>query len=343
MIYGTLIYYKGHSADHERQSMSLPCRQKCCGSLSERHLVDRHRCSKKPQSAANIILPRRQNPTSKHYDYRLIYDRLQAIILAVEEDDIPALVNLLRSGLVRNLGNITAPALYTRAYTGTKLLIEDYVTQVALAIKYVVDYDTSPENEHGITNQIKLDVLHDTRQAFGRSALVLQGGAVFGLCHLGVIKALHLRGLLPRIVVGTATGATIAALVGSHSEDELLQIPEKVIDYLTRSTQSDGGLSGINEPANQSRTSLLENVRAVLQNGITLNFEALEKCVDDSIGDMTFEEAYDKTKRLLNIIISTPGSSGIPSVLNYLTAPTVVRCVLRPYRTKDPLADQKHS
>jgi len=43
---------------------------------------------------------RRQNPTSKYYDYRLIYERLQGVIEAREEDDILGLVSLLRSGLV---------------------------------------------------------------------------------------------------------------------------------------------------------------------------------------------------------------------------------------------------
>ncbi|KAG9833706.1 patatin-domain-containing protein, partial [Aureobasidium melanogenum] len=73
-----------------------------------------------------------ENSSSKHYDYRLIHSRLQYILEAREDDDILGLVNLLRSGLVRNLGNITAPRLYNRAYAGTKLLIEDYITQVAL-------------------------------------------------------------------------------------------------------------------------------------------------------------------------------------------------------------------
>merc|ERR1711939_208522 len=39
-----------------------------------------------------------QNPTSKYYDYRLIHERLQSIIVAREEGDILQLVNLLRSG-----------------------------------------------------------------------------------------------------------------------------------------------------------------------------------------------------------------------------------------------------
>ena len=66
---------------------------------------------------------RRQNVASRHYDYKLIYDRLECLVDAVEDDSVLDLVSLLRSGLVRNLGNITAPRLYNRAYAGTKLLI----------------------------------------------------------------------------------------------------------------------------------------------------------------------------------------------------------------------------
>jgi hypothetical protein len=73
------------------------------------------------ESISNILMHRRQNPTSKYYDYRLIHDRLQSIIVAREEGDILQLVNLLRSGLVRNLGNISTPRLFNRAFAGTKL------------------------------------------------------------------------------------------------------------------------------------------------------------------------------------------------------------------------------
>ena len=157
---------------------------------------------------------RRQNPTSKYYDYRLIYERLQAIIAAREDDDILGLVNLLRSGLVRNLGNITASHLYETAYAGTKILIEDYITQVALAVEFVAAYPTYSSSESGLTSQAKLDLLHDTRQAFGRSSLVLQGGAIFGLCHIGVVKALHLRGLLAQNHCGDGDGCAHSRVGG---------------------------------------------------------------------------------------------------------------------------------
>lgn len=273
-------------------------------------------------------IQRRQNPTSKHYDYRLIYERLQAIIEAREDDDILTLVNLLRSGLVRNLGNITAPKLYNRAFAGTKLLIEDYVTQVALAIEYVTSYPTSLGLDGGLTNQAKLDVLHDTRQAFGRSALVLQGGSVFGLCHIGVVKALHLRGLLPRIIAGTATGALIAALVGVHTEDELLEsLTGEAIDLSAfqkdrDSVESQGKNTSMKE--NGWLATLLRRSQRLVRDGYLLDIGVLERCVRANVGDLTFEEAYTKTKRVLNITISTAGNSGIPSLLNYLTAPNVV-------------------
>jgi len=266
----------------------------------------------------------RQNPTSKHYDYRLIYERLQAIYEVRDEDDILGLVSLLRSGLVRNLGNITAPRLFNRAYAGTKLLIEDYITQLALAVDHVSNYPVTKTS--GLTNQTKLNVIHDTRQAFGRSALVLQGGAIFGLCHLGVVKALHLRGLLPRIIAGTATGALIAALVGVHTEDELLDFLKGSSINLTAFTKSGKKQGqGQNDPKHTGWWhTLVRRVKRFLREGYFLDVGVLEKVVRANVEDLTFQEAYFKTKRVLNITISTTGGGGVPNLLNYLTAPNVL-------------------
>jgi TAG lipase / lysophosphatidylethanolamine acyltransferase len=277
------------------------------------------------------LLYRRQNPTSKHYDYRLIYERLQAVIDAREDDDILGLVSLLRSGLVRNLGNITAPHLFNRAYAGTKLLIEDYVTQVALAVEYITGYPASPGNQGGLTNQAKLDVLHDTRQAFGRSALVLQGGSIFGLTHLGVVKALHLRGLLPRIIAGTATGALIAALVGVHTEDELLEfLTGDGIDLsaFANLTKKEGATHGYNWEDKTWFATTIRRAKRFIREGYLLDMGVLEQCARANVGDLTFEEAYAKTKRVLNITVSSTGG-GVPNLLNYLTAPNVV-CSSKP-------------
>ena len=260
----------------------------------------------------------------------MIHERCRAIISAREDEDILGLVNLLRSGLVRNLGNITTPKLFNRAYAGTKLLIEEYITQVSLAVEYVTALPTIQSYEPGWTSQVKLDLLHDTRQAFGRSTLVLQGGAMFGLCHLGVIKALHLRGLLPRIISGTGTGALIAALVGIHNEDELLQfLNGDGIDVsafaLENTVSSEDEKQALLAGSYQmSVQTLVRRLMHLLRTGHFLDTTLLADCVRANVGELTFEEAYARTKRVLNISIPTSGRSGVPNLLNYLTAPNVL-------------------
>jgi len=239
--------------------------------------------------------------------------------------DITTLANLLRSGLVRNLGNITTTKLFTHAYGGTKLLIDDYITQVALSIQYVTRWRPEQAQEPAqaimFTPQAKLELLHDTRQAFGRTTLLLQGGSAFGLCHLGVVKALHLQGLLPRIITGTATGAMIAALVGIHPENELLSLLDgDGIDlsvFNSRRKDHDG--------AEESwiRT-FFRRVKRFLRTGHLFDTELLEECVRANVGDLTFEEAYARSKRILNITVVTGSKDGTPNLLNYLTAPNVV-------------------
>ena len=313
--------------------------------------------------------------------------------MAREEQDIQALVNLLRSGLVRNLGNVTATKLYNRSFAGTKFIIEEYITQVAESIEFISGLPAVPPSKVGalalgssrhaaggnsgavaapagaqlqaqgqapavrfsddssgtlssntsndsntavsdartpltMSNQMKLDFVHDTRQAFGRSTLVLQGGAIFGLCHLGVVKALFLRGLLPRIITGTATGALIAALVAIHKEEELPAVLKG--DGIDLSAFAAKSKSTGHEDAEKGQSlrsrwdTLLRRVKRFCREGYFLDVKVLEECVRANVGDLTFEEAYARSKRVLNITVATAGQGGVPTLLNYLTAPNVV-------------------
>lgn len=276
---------------------------------------------------------RRNNPTSKYYDWALITERLDSLIIAREENNYEQLVNLLRSGLVRNLGNISVPKLYNRSFSGTKYLIEEYIAQVAESVEDISTLPTSAASglyahDKALTNQMKLDFIHDTRQAFGRSTLVLQGGAIFGLCHLGVVKALFLRGLLPRIITGTATGALIAALVAIHTEEELPGVLRgdgiDLSAFASKGRNEDGQI-----PAQQSLGSrwntLMRRIRRFSREGYFLDVTVLEECVRANVGDLTFEEAYNRSKRVLNITVATDGQgAGVPTLLNYITAPNVV-------------------
>lgn len=275
---------------------------------------------------------RRNNPTSKYYDWRLITGRLNSLSEAREENDFQQLVNLLRSGLVRNLGNITVPKLYNRSFSGSKYLIEEYIAQVAETVEDISTLPTNPStglNGHSraLTNQMKLDFFHDTRQAFGRSTLVLQGGAIFGACHLGVIKALFLRGLLPRIITGTATGALIAALVAIHTEEELPSVLNGDGIDLSAFEVRANSRNGEKQTFRSRWNTLMRRVRRFSKEGYFLDVTVLEDCVRANVGDLTFEEAYNHSKRVLNITVATEGQGGVPTLLNYITAPNVV-CVL---------------
>ena len=55
-----------------------------------------------------------------------------------------------------------------------------------------------------------------------------------------------------------------------------------------------------------------------------MNIKVIDELLKDNIGDITFEEAYAKSKRILNITVHTSRKNEIPHLLNYLTAPNVV-------------------
>ncbi|ERF75456.1 hypothetical protein EPUS_06988 [Endocarpon pusillum Z07020] len=270
-----------------------------------------------------LDLWRRRND-SKYYDWFKISQQKREIERCQVNGDILKLCGLLRMHPVRNLYDILSPRLYTKAHAGTKLLIEDYIRQVQRCIS---DLAAISGTQAGFNSQTKMELFHDTSHAFGRSTLVLQGGSAFSMCHLGVVKALHLRGLLPRIITGTATGALVAALVGVHTDDELLEVlAGRAIDLssfqrarLRRRKLADDAPAG---------TKWFQAVRRrgarFLRTGHIFNIRVLQECAQDNLGDITFEEAFSKTGRILNVTVALPDEVGIPQLLNYITAPHVL-------------------
>lgn len=271
----------------------------------------------------------RNTPSSKKFNYKDIHARTVRAVKALEEDDISTMIDIMREPLARRVGNVTLPELYTKAYAGTKMLIEDYVMQTAMVVEYVSQYPTETEWTTGLSNQAKLDLFHDTRQAYGRSCLVLQGGSIFGLCHIGVVRALYLHDLLPRIIAGTATGALMAALVGVHTQEELRKFLDGGgIDLTAFVAKAERDAVAAQAKHGHPHgpgwlSTLVRRVQRFLKYGYLLDVNVLEQSVRTNVGDMTFEEAYQHTKRVLNITISTKGG-GVPNLLNYLTAPNVL-------------------
>ena len=60
-------------------------------------------------------------------------------------------------------------------------------------------------------------------QSPARVALVLSGGGLRGLAHLGVLRVLHAHGLRPALVVGTSVGAIVGGAYASGVSIEALE------------------------------------------------------------------------------------------------------------------------
>ena len=53
---------------------------------------------------------------------------------------------------------------------------------------------------------------------------MLSGGAALGIYHMGVVKSLWENGLLPHVISGSSAGSIVAAMLGTHSDEELREV-----------------------------------------------------------------------------------------------------------------------
>ena len=274
----------------------------------------------------------KHNVSSSHYSYRRIRERLTAIHEPDQEEDVNTMDRLLRSGLERNYGGIMNPMLYDRLYGGTKFLIEQYVDAMVQLLDVVVECSGNVAGwSAGLNNQFKMNMVEGARKTYGRTALVLQGGSIFGLYHLGVMRELNHQGLLPRIILGTATGALMAALVAIYNDDELAEflnnyriILEAFEQRSAHVSRSDPYLSDRIFGTDPRWFDIFESrMFNFWKSDYVLDRDTLEQCINTNVGDMTFEEAFKRNGRLVSITISCD-SPGTPNCLNYITTPNVL-------------------
>lgn len=273
----------------------------------------------------------RNDPASAFYDYKLIQARqvlspphkessnglfrLQHLRKARECNDISTIIYRLRAGLLRNLGGILDDRLFQKSLLGTKHLIEDYTQEIVSQLEYLAfhEFEYFPE-------QSKLEFFTDTRQSFGNTSLLLDGGAGFGLYHLGVVKSLYENHLLPRIICGRSVGAVIAAIVCINSEETLYRVFDPSFFDFGSFKKKD-----VNSPPIYALFNiLLRRTMRLLRYGYLMDVHVIDEVVKDNLGDITFEEAFKKTKRVLNIVVTSTRKNEVPKLMNYLTAPNVL-------------------
>jgi TAG lipase/steryl ester hydrolase/phospholipase A2/LPA acyltransferase len=236
---------------------------------------------------------------SERYDYRLLASRVTILRKLRRQKDYDRLMFRLREELHGNLGNMANPALYQQARCGTKKLINDYLDEVSASLELLCE-----SNVKRLPPMRKRRFLKRAARSFGRSALLLSGGASLGLFHIGVIEELEAQDLLPRVVTGSSSGSIMAGILATHTDSELqAMLDPEYIDFEWCSVFS---------PYNMVKG----------QSG--LDQKILKKFIDRNIPGMTFLEAYQHTNRILNISISPADSHQFPRLLNYLTAPNVL-------------------
>ncbi|OAA65814.1 lipid acyl hydrolase [Niveomyces insectorum RCEF 264] len=252
--------------------------------------------------------------SDEFYNPDLIRTRLWDLDDARLSADVRRMMHLVRTALSRDVGGISSAGLYNHTRTGTKHLVERYVQASIDLITTLVDRTRSAKTlPAGLTHREMLDQLLLARRSYGRSALILSGGSVYGMAHIGVLKALFERNLLPRIISGTSAGSIVAAVVCTRTNEEIPLILERF---------AHNDLAVFTDKDNPD--SWLTHIGRALRYGAWHDSRHIARVMRNLLGDITFQEAFNRTRRILNITVSSKPGLQLPSLLNYLTAPDVI-------------------
>jgi TAG lipase/steryl ester hydrolase/phospholipase A2/LPA acyltransferase len=252
----------------------------------------------------------KEDSTTGDYNPILIEQRLRELEDARASCDIRTMMHLIRTALSRNLGGMGNVDLYRHSYIGTKKLIEEYVESTVQTINAVINQSAGDQD---IEYRELLEGMLYTRQSFGRSALLLSGGGTFGMTHIGVAKVLFEAKLLPRIISGASAGSIVSAVVCTRTDEE-------VPDLLRSFPYGDLAVF----EAVDSKDGMLDHLKRLLTEGSWSDIQHLSRVMRELTGDITFQEAYNRTRRILNICVSPESVYELPRLLNYVTAPNVM-------------------
>jgi len=241
----------------------------------------------------------RREERSQRYDYQVIRKRYDEIRALKQAGDPHALLFYLNEGIHGNMGGIGRPTLYNRAKFGTKDLVTNHIAELAAAIELV-----ARATEDQIPFLEKLEFFRRASHCFGRSALMLSGGGALGPFHLGVAKALLEQQLLPTVISGASAGSFVAAILGTHTDDELHAL-------------FNGGTL-LNAFGEMSETSAVE-----ARGNRRLAIDDVHDAIATMVPDLTFQEAFERTGRKINIPVSPAEVHQTSRLMNAVTSPNV--------------------
>ena len=117
---------------------------------------------------------------------------------------------------------------------GTKFKIEEYINEVLNCLDYLNEALNNDNNDEYIMNskQLKLDfsMMQDNHLVVVHYYYKVDHYLDYVI--LGVVKALYFKGLMPRIIGGSAVGAAVASLVCTLTDEELIPILVNIGDLM---------------------------------------------------------------------------------------------------------------
>jgi NTE family protein len=237
---------------------------------------------------------------SRQYDYVSIRTRLNQLRTLREQHDHRGLLFTLNEGIHGNMGGMGRATLYEKTRFGTKHLINEYVDEIVSALDRLAD---PAVNE--ISFEEKLDFFRRASHCFGQSAFMMSGSGSLLYFHIGVVKALCQQDLLPTVLSGSSGGSFVGALVSTHDTHEL----EKIFDpeYLVHEIKQESRLF-------KHWSKLKPEIMPI---------DEIRKILDRLIPDLTFQEAFERTGRQLNISIAPAEMHQKSRLLNAITSPNV--------------------
>lgn len=250
---------------------------------------------------AEGLMAWRASDASQFCHDQLMRDHIRQMQNFRQSNDLHGLIGLLQESIYRHNGELNNPELYQYARSGTKFIVTEYLDEIE-RVMWTLCEQTIPD----ISERRKLELFEQAAKIYGRPALILSGGAAFGIYHLGVVKALWELNLLPDVLAGSSMGSIIASAICSKNDIELDLFFKEQLDTVH--------LDALH----------WRSLRDMRKQGSMMDEQQLLSHIQTNIGNMTFAEAYQHSGRILNITISPTRTYQKPRLLNYLTAPDVL-------------------
>eukprot|EP00815_Leptocylindrus_aporus_P005602 CAMPEP_0116060516 /NCGR_PEP_ID=MMETSP0322-20121206/6467_1 /TAXON_ID=163516 /ORGANISM="Leptocylindrus danicus var. apora, Strain B651" /LENGTH=755 /DNA_ID=CAMNT_0003545161 /DNA_START=404 /DNA_END=2671 /DNA_ORIENTATION=+ len=171
----------------------------------------------------------------------------------------------------------------------------------------------------------RLRIMKKLKQNTGRTALMLSGGGAITMYHLGVVRALVESGVYEHIPVvsGTSGGSISAAMCAAKTPQELLS--EVCVSSISTDYPAGSGIMKKNDIRWFPR--VVDMMTHWLKTKYLVDHREFKRTCDHYWGDMTFEEAFQRTGKHVCIHVSASraggGGGAQKLLLNHISTPHV--------------------